>query len=216
MYLSSAAARLVSPRPLLPGLKGFDVVVADAAQPPIDKACGEGLMPDSIDAAAPLGHRARIPSNRSFFVAFVLSARAARVAADFPRIPGIAVRRSALHQLLIDRAEALGVKLLWRTRSAESDEIRARWIMGADGPNSRVRRWAGLDLPRSQSLRYGFRRHFRLAPWIGVHGDLLGGRAARCTSRRCRRTKPAWRSSRAIRICAWMPHCRVFPTWHEG
>src|SRR5438105_7308201 len=25
-------------------LKGFDVAVADAAHPPIDKACGEGLM----------------------------------------------------------------------------------------------------------------------------------------------------------------------------
>ena len=36
-------------------LKGFDVVVADAAQPPIDKACGEGLMPDSSDALRRLG-----------------------------------------------------------------------------------------------------------------------------------------------------------------
>ena len=26
--------------------RGFDVVVADGAQPPIDKPCGEGLMPD--------------------------------------------------------------------------------------------------------------------------------------------------------------------------
>ncbi|MGB8062426.1 MAG: FAD-binding protein, partial [Candidatus Sulfotelmatobacter sp.] len=25
---------------------GLRVIVADAAQPPIDKACGEGLMPD--------------------------------------------------------------------------------------------------------------------------------------------------------------------------
>ncbi len=36
-------------------LKGFDVVVADAAQPPIDKACGEGLMPDSLDTLRTLG-----------------------------------------------------------------------------------------------------------------------------------------------------------------
>jgi len=36
-------------------LKGFDVVVADAAQPPIDKACGEGLMPDSLVALRQLG-----------------------------------------------------------------------------------------------------------------------------------------------------------------
>lgn len=31
-------------------LKGFTVAVADGAHPPIDKACGEGLMPDSFGA----------------------------------------------------------------------------------------------------------------------------------------------------------------------
>ena len=36
---------------------GFDVVVADSAIPPIDKPCGEGLMPDGISALADLGVR---------------------------------------------------------------------------------------------------------------------------------------------------------------
>jgi flavin-dependent dehydrogenase len=35
--------------------RGFDVVVADPARPPIDKACGEGLMPESIRALRDLG-----------------------------------------------------------------------------------------------------------------------------------------------------------------
>ena len=35
--------------------RGFEVVVADSAQPPIDKACGEGLMPDGVAALARLG-----------------------------------------------------------------------------------------------------------------------------------------------------------------
>jgi flavin-dependent dehydrogenase len=48
--------------------------------------------------------------------------------------------------------------------------IRARWVVGADGTNSRVRRWANLDgqklsPPRHRSLRFGFRRRYRLAPW---------------------------------------------------
>jgi len=34
---------------------GFDVVVADRSQPPIDKACGEGLMPDGLSALQRLG-----------------------------------------------------------------------------------------------------------------------------------------------------------------
>ena len=35
--------------------RGFDVVVADGAMPPIDKPCGEGLMPDGLCALADLG-----------------------------------------------------------------------------------------------------------------------------------------------------------------
>lgn len=35
--------------------RGFSVTVADAALPPIDKACGEGLMPDALESLARLG-----------------------------------------------------------------------------------------------------------------------------------------------------------------
>jgi flavin-dependent dehydrogenase len=37
--------------------------------------------------------------------------------------------------------------------------------MGADGENSRVRQWAGLQATRRESYRFGFRRHYRVAPW---------------------------------------------------
>jgi flavin-dependent dehydrogenase len=42
--------------------------------------------------------------------------------------------------------------------------VPARWIVGADGGNSQVRRWAGLNACARQSLRYGFRRHYCVAP----------------------------------------------------
>jgi flavin-dependent dehydrogenase len=145
-------------------LKGFDVVVADAAQPPIDKACGEGLMPDSLDALRTLG--LTIDPEQSFaFRGIRFIGEGGTVAADFPRDCGIAVRRIRLHQALIDRAEDVGVKLLWRTPVKDFSGIRARWIIGADGGNSRVRQWAGLDASRRESLRYGFRRHYRVRPW---------------------------------------------------
>jgi len=35
--------------------KGFEVTVADGAKPPIDKACGEGLMPNTLAALRELG-----------------------------------------------------------------------------------------------------------------------------------------------------------------
>src|SRR5207245_2146473 len=48
--------------------------------------------------------------------------------------------------------------------------VRARWVVGADGTNSRVRRLAELDQhePKAspkKNLRFAFRRHYRLAPW---------------------------------------------------
>lgn len=145
-------------------LKGFDVVVADAAEPPIDKACGEGLMPDSLDALLRLG--VAIDPEQSFaFRGIRFLGAGGSVAADFPRGHGIALRRVRLHQLLIDRARELGVTLLWRTHVTGVRDIRARWIIGADGENSRVRSWANLDAVRSESFRYGFRRHYRVAAW---------------------------------------------------
>jgi flavin-dependent dehydrogenase len=145
-------------------LKGFDVTVADAAEPPIDKACGEGLMPDSIDALRRLG--VVLDPEQSFaFRGIRFIGQGGTVAADFPRQHGVAVRRVRLHQLLIDRAQQLGVRLLWRTRVTGLGDIGARWIVGADGAQSRVRRWANLEAARHESFRYGFRKHFRVAPW---------------------------------------------------
>jgi flavin-dependent dehydrogenase len=145
-------------------LKGFDVVVADAAEPPIDKACGEGLMPDSLEALDRLG--IILDPEQSFaFRGIRFLGAGGSVAADFPRGHGVAIRRVRLHQALIDRAHEVGVSLLWRTRVTSLGKVHARWIIGADGERSRVRGWAGLDAVRSESFRYGFRRHYRVDAW---------------------------------------------------
>jgi flavin-dependent dehydrogenase len=167
--------------------RGFRVLVADGAQPPIDKACGEGLLPDGRAALERLGIRVPMSDALPFrgirFVGAALSAEA--------RFPddgcGVAIRRTVLHHLMSERASQLGVGLLWRTtvtgissggvhlRDRVGDgvvgdrlggrPVRARWIVGADGSNSRVRRWAGLDPVSRPSMRYAFRRHYRVAPW---------------------------------------------------
>src|SRR5579863_2603239 len=158
--------------------RGFRVLVADGAQPPIDKACGEGLLPDGRAALELLGIHVPLAEAYPFrgirFVTATLSADA-----RFPREScGLAVRRTLLHRLMIERAEQLGVGLLWRTvvagispqgvhlRNGVDDcLVRARWIVGADGANSRVRRWAGLDRGSRPRVRYAFRQHYRVAPW---------------------------------------------------
>ena len=154
-------------------LKGFDVVVADAARPPIEKACGEGLMPDSFAALRRLG--VRLNSEQSFpFRGIRFHGAGVSVAATFPEGPATGIRRARLHEVLIDRAQEAGIAMLWSTRvngvseqmvSLDAGVVKCRWVVGADGQNSRVRQWAGLDAARHESARFGFRRHYRIAPW---------------------------------------------------
>ena len=154
--------------------QGFRVCVADGAKPPIDKACGEALMPDAITALKRLGVALpaadRYPLRGVRFLGSGLSAEAV-----FPSdCDGLSIRRTALHRIMVERAAALGVDLLWQSVvtgiSGEAVRlgdriIRASWIIGADGASSRVRRWAGLDAYSRTKLRYAFRRHYRVEPW---------------------------------------------------
>jgi 2-polyprenyl-6-methoxyphenol hydroxylase-like FAD-dependent oxidoreductase len=52
--------------------------------------------------------------------------------------------------------------------SFDGSLIRARWVIGADGLDSMIRRQCGLDSHFSGSRRFGFRRHYRIAPWTDL------------------------------------------------
>ncbi|MBZ5608944.1 MAG: NAD(P)/FAD-dependent oxidoreductase [Acidobacteriia bacterium] len=146
-------------------LNGFRVTVADAARPPIDKACGEGLMPDSIAALARLGVQLH-PDDGFPIRGLRFLGDGASVEAAFPSGLGVALRRTRLHEILVNRAEQAGVTLCWGRRvRGPSDIPPCRWLIGADGQNSRVRREAGLDSATRSSFRFGFRRHYHASPW---------------------------------------------------
>jgi flavin-dependent dehydrogenase len=160
--------------------RGLSVVLADGAVPPIDKPCGEGLMPDAVEALHQLG--ITIPEGEAYpfrgirFVSGGISAEAA-----FPRGTAYGIRRTDLHRLMSDHAAACGVHILWQAAVTglhpegvlvAGELVRSRWIVGADGTSSRVRSWAKLDqhklpVPPKRNLRFAFRRHYRVAPWTG-------------------------------------------------
>jgi menaquinone-9 beta-reductase len=153
--------------------RGFRVVVADGAHPPIDKACGEGFLPDGMAALDRLG--IQIPAEQTWVFRGIRFWSGERHAdARFPEPSyGLAIRRTALHRVMVEHAQRLGVEFLWGTAVTGICEegvrlgtvfARSRWIIGADGANSRVRRWAGLDRSRPR-MRYAFRQHFRVTPW---------------------------------------------------
>ncbi len=145
--------------------QGMRVVVADGNYAPIDKPCGEGMMPDSRRMAARLG--IELPDSLGYEFRGVRFHGAGRqVESNFPHGGrGIGVRRTALHAVLVHAAEQAGVELRWGSPVAEIGKTGARWIIGADGASSRVRRWAELDACVWNSRRYAFRQHFAIAPW---------------------------------------------------
>ena len=155
--------------------RGFDVTIADGAKPPVDKACGEGLMPDTLSALQDLGISLSASDGRPFY-GLCFWERDTRAEAVFPGEHGLGVRRVVLHQALLESAQSMGVRFLWATpvvgiRRDEvliaGSKIRARWIVGADGVGSRVRQWCGLNDQTHGAYRYATRRHYRVEPWSG-------------------------------------------------
>ena len=159
-------------------LAGLDVELWEPRPGPIDKACGEGLMPPAVATLAALG--VPIPAAHPFEgIRYVQGDDA--VAAPFPGGPGLGVRRLALAEALSQRAAALGVPIVQRrvtTFTQDDDGVtltdgpRARWLIAADGLHSPIRAALGLARPSRRPPRIGLRQHFAVAPWspwVEVH-----------------------------------------------
>jgi len=156
--------------------EGLEVVVREPRTGPVDKACGEGLMPGAVaDLAAlgidPAGHRIA-------GIAYVDGRH--RVETAFRRGDGRGVRRTVLHAAIQDAAVAAGVKI--EARAVERIDTRpdhvlvdgdpAAYLIGADGLHSRVRRMIGAERPQLRHRRHGLRAHAEIAPWtpyVEVH-----------------------------------------------
>jgi flavin-dependent dehydrogenase len=165
--------------------RGMSVAVADGTEPPIDKACGEGLMPETIAALGELGVETRPDAGYRFRGVRFLQ-QDAQVGAEFPQGLGVGIRRTILHEWLIARAENCGVRLMWRTPVSAitktgvhlpAEFMASRWIVGADGSGSRVRRWSGLDTAIRQTQRFAARRHYGVRPWTD-RVEIYWGRCA--------------------------------------
>src|SRR5947208_11719248 len=91
-------------------MKGFDVTVADGAKPPIDKACGEGLMPSTMAALRELGVRI-CPGDGQVFrgIRFIDAVTSAET--SFSAASAVGVSRTVLHQDMVKRAQDGGIPL---------------------------------------------------------------------------------------------------------
>lgn len=189
---------------------GLAPVVIEPRSGVIDKACGEGLMPGAVLALADLG--VDPPGRDLLGIRYLAAGRSAQ--ADFRRGPGRGVRRTALHAALRDAVAGAGIETLTLSAAGivqdgqgvtvsttgpggeAGPDLRACYVLAADGLRSPTRRALGLDPghpPRSSALdrgperssrqrvaarRFGLRQHHRVSPWSdhvevywGPHGE---------------------------------------------
>jgi len=156
--------------------QGLQATVLDARRPPIDKPCGEGILPKGVAALNALG--ISLPPDSAFpfrGIRFVDEEHSA--SADFAGATGFSVRRVMLHQQLVNQAIDVGVEFRWGARVMQIDRdavttaqetFSYRWLVGADGQNSQVRKWAGIAPRKIRRKRFGFCSHFRVRPWSDV------------------------------------------------
>jgi flavin-dependent dehydrogenase len=155
---------------------GLEVVVVERRSGPIDKACGEGLMPHTVRHLHRLGVQAQGKPFRG--ISYLDGDR--RVDAPFKCSTGRGVRRTALHAALLEAATSAGVRIVHEEvgdvsqdeTSVQAGQRRARYLAAADGLHSPIRRSVGLARPSAGPRRWGIRRHVQIAPWsdyVEVH-----------------------------------------------
>jgi flavin-dependent dehydrogenase len=169
--------------------QGLSVTIAEPRTGPVDKACGEGVLPAAVRRLAALGV---VPDGHPIAGIRYLDARH-RADAPFRHGHGLGVRRTVLHAALAERAAALGIPVL-PVRVTAFDRhadhvaaagIEARYLVAADGLHSTIRRTLERESPagkpsgkpsgggpgktaRHPAPRYGLRRHYRVPPWTDL------------------------------------------------
>ncbi|BBX45967.1 NAD(P)/FAD-dependent oxidoreductase [Mycobacterium cookii] len=161
--------------------QGLSVIVAEPRGTPVDKACGEGLMPGGLAELTSLGvDPAGLPIRG---IAYLDGRR--RAEARIQTGPGRGVRRTTLHAALAARAKEQDTEWIsTRVTTVEQDAagvtaagVRAKWLVAADGLHSTVRSAVGIGAAAGRPRRYGVRWHFSVPAWsefVEVYWSPLG------------------------------------------
>lgn len=152
---------------------GMRVAVVESRTGPVDKACGEGLMPSALHALGALG--VDPPGRPIAGIAYLDGTARAEARFGSGRV-GRGVRRTTLSAALTARADEVGVQRvaaragrpLRVSGGVEVAGLRSRWLAAADGLHSPIRRELGLGLPTRDPARYGLRRHYAIEPWTDL------------------------------------------------
>jgi geranylgeranyl reductase family protein len=180
---------------------GHDVVVVEKKVFPRDKTCGDGLTPRAVKQLADMGLEDAIARDHHRFDGLRAVAHGITLELQWPEHPiypshGYVVRRRDLDQLVADHAVKAGATL-WqgteclaptmsrgfvtgatvkRKESGTVEEVQARYVVVADGSNSRFGRALGTTrnkaYPQGMAIRGYYESPLHDDPWIESCLDL--------------------------------------------
>ena len=181
---------------------GYDVLLVEKKRFPREKTCGDGLTPRSVKQLEDMGLGDKLAADGHRFTGLRSIAFGRTLELEWPEHPdfpnyGYVVTRHDLDEMVADRAVKAGATL-WQEseaiapvvdgglvrgasikRKAEGDrvdEVRARYVVVADGANSRFGRSLGTSRNRDYPLGMAIRGYFESPrhdePWIESHLDI--------------------------------------------
>lgn len=160
---------------------GIRVAVIEKQTFPVDKVCGEGIMPEGVSELKRLGVFDLVDKDQMTPMDGVcfINERGVKAHVQFSPTSGLGLRRLALSKALLQRAEmfpnieilpsqtvkdiAIEKKSVTVTTNLRS--LSARLVIGADGLRSFVRNHLATKKTYSTIRRYGLRQHFMIEPW---------------------------------------------------
>ena len=180
---------------------GRDVVVVERKTFPRDKTCGDGLTPRAVKQLADMGLEDTIARDHHRFDGLRAVAHGITLELAWPEHPiypshGYVVRRRDLDQLVADHAVKSGATLqtgtealapvverglvagahVKRKDTGATEELRARYVVVADGSNSRFGRALGTtrnkSFPQGMAIRGYYESPLHDDPWIESCLDL--------------------------------------------
>jgi len=179
---------------------GHDVLLLEKKHYPREKTCGDGLTPRSVKQLHDIGLASELAEFHRFeglrSLAFGRSLEMKWPAhPDYPSF-GYVITRKDLDHLVAERAVKAGAEL-WQEAEAvapvldggllrgatvkrkdtgTTEEVRARYVVVADGANSRFGRALGTSRERAYPLGMAIRGYFESPrhdePWIESHLDI--------------------------------------------
>jgi menaquinone-9 beta-reductase len=181
--------------------KGHSVLVCEKKAFPREKTCGDGLTPRAVKVLSQMGLDDELQTWERVR-GLRVHAAGKTMELPFPKLDdfcdyGLVKPRRELDQIVLDHAEASGAKVLYETQATEpifergvmtgfkakregaSEEIRAKWVICAEGSATKFSRSLGRvrneDYPMGFAIRQYFTSPMEHSGWFEAYLDVRSG-----------------------------------------